>query len=491
MPASLPNRVLRFIRRNALLRAGQRVAAGVSGGADSVALFLLLGELREELGIALLVAHFNHRLRGDAADADEQFVADLAARHGVEFIARRCDVRAVAAEHGWNLEDAGRRLRYSFFEELVSNHQADRVAVGHTADDQAESVLAHVLRGTGHTGLRGIHVRRGAVVRPLLEIRRAELREYVRARGQAWREDESNLDDTRLRARIRRRLVPLLEGEFQPRVVEHLGTLARLAAGEEAFWDAVTEAGLAAAATRTDGGWTVRAEDLLHPRMAAVDAETFGGEAAEAMARRQVRRLAERCQGGRVQLHAEHVESVLRLARQGRSGQKLELPGGLTVVRQFERLLFSGPAGRSGRAEETAAAARSYEYPVQPAATEGETQLAIVEVNKRLRLKVFDWPRRARDTSTRSSALDCDLLRPPLVIRNWRPGDAYRPAGRRSRKKLKQLFVELRVPAEARPGWPVLESGGRVAWALNMPAAEEFAVRAATRRALEITEEQP
>jgi tRNA(Ile)-lysidine synthase len=489
MPPSLQERVLSFVRRHALLRAGDRVAVGLSGGADSVALFLLLQELKDALGVSLLAAHFHHGLRGEAADADERFVAALAEQHGTPLVSRRGDVRAAAAEHGWNLEDAGRRLRYSFFEELVADRRADRVAVAHTADDQAESVLAHLLRGTGHTGLCGIHVARGCVVRPLLEIRRAELRDFLRARGQAWREDASNRDTSRLRARLRETLLPLLEREFQPRVVEHLGTLARLAAAEEAFWDAATEAGLHAAATETAQGWTVRADALLQPRFLPPEIAQAHPAAAEALARRWVRRLAERCQGGRAQLHADHVERVLRLAREGRSGQKLELPGGLIVARQFERLIFSGPAGRqAGR--EPSPAPRSYQYLVPPGNAPGEVVLAIVEVNKRLRLKVFDWPERARDTSKRSTALDCDLLHSPLVIRNWRPGDAYRPAGRRSRKKLKQLFLERKIPADARPGWPVLECGGQVAWALEMPVAEEFAARAGTRRALEITEVQ-
>ena len=190
-----------------MLRAGDALGVAVSGGADSVALFRLMLELRDALGIGLVVLHFNHQLRGDDAAADQRFVEELAAAHGVPCEVSTQDVRAAARREGWNLEDAARRLRYQFFDQAVAQ---GRVAVAHTADDQAETVQAHLVRGTGLTGLAGIHPVVGAIVRPLLEIRRHELREHLAALGQPWREDATNLDTSRLRARIRHRLLPFL-----------------------------------------------------------------------------------------------------------------------------------------------------------------------------------------------------------------------------------------------------------------------------------------
>src|SRR5579883_2957662 len=187
------------LRRKFGVTAGERIGLGVSGGADSVALLRLMAELREKLGIVPCVAHFNHQLRGKAADADEKFVAKLAAQHGLEFFVERANVAA-----------------------LVKEGHLKRVAVAHTADDQAETVLAHILRGTGIAGLGGIHPEADCVFRPLLTMRRAGLRAYLRSLRQAWREDRTNKDVTRTRARIRMQLLPMLEKRFNPAVVEHL-----------------------------------------------------------------------------------------------------------------------------------------------------------------------------------------------------------------------------------------------------------------------------
>src|SRR6266481_8992523 len=194
-----------------MMRPGDRVGVAVSGGADSVALLLLLLELREKLGIVPSVVHFNHKLRGKASDADEQFVAKLAAKHGLEFHTASVHVAKKAKKERANLEDTARRARYDYFRSLVESGALARIAVAHTADDQAETVLAHVLRGTGLTGLGGIHPAVGPLIRPLLGIRRSELRRFLQTRKQAWREDVTNRDTKRMRARIRKKLLPLLE----------------------------------------------------------------------------------------------------------------------------------------------------------------------------------------------------------------------------------------------------------------------------------------
>src|ERR1700740_1297998 len=193
--------MLAILKKHGMLRPGTRVGVSVSGGADSVALLLLLLELREKLGIVLGVVHFNHKLRGKASDADERFVAKLAAKHGLEFHSASAEVAKKAKKERANLEDAARRARYDYFRSLVDSGVCARVAVAHTADDQAETVLAHIFRGTGLAGLGGIHRIAGPVVRPLLAIRRSELRRFLRARKQTWREDATNRDTKRMRAR--------------------------------------------------------------------------------------------------------------------------------------------------------------------------------------------------------------------------------------------------------------------------------------------------
>jgi tRNA(Ile)-lysidine synthase len=184
-------RVLNYIRKHALMRPGDRVGVAVSGGADSVALLRLLLEARAELGIVLSVVHFNHKIRGADADADEQFVRDLARGFDLQFHCDSGDTPACAREHKLSLEAAARKLRYAFFARLTADSSVHRVATAHTRDDQAETVLMRFLRGSGTRGLAGIHPElrsaNGAVVRPLLDIARDELRAYLHSLGQSWR----------------------------------------------------------------------------------------------------------------------------------------------------------------------------------------------------------------------------------------------------------------------------------------------------------------
>ena len=491
IPKFLP-RVRETIERHRMLRAGEIVGVAVSGGADSVALLRLFHTLKGEWGIRLLVLHFNHQLRGAESDGDEQFVAGLAQERRLECVAVREDVAAQAREHGWNLEDAARRLRYQFFAAAVDSNHVTRVAVAHTADDQAETLLAHLLRGTGPTGLAGIYPVAGHVVRPLLDVRREELRDYLTDLGQGWREDPTNRDTTRLRARIRHTLLPRLQREFQPVVVPNLNRLASLAREDEAFWVALVADRHQALVEHTAIGPAIRIPDLLAPlALASGDAgKADRSSASVALTKRLVRRIIEVLKGDRRQLTARHVEQVIHLATRCLSGHRVHLPGGVVVERSFDRLIFS----LSARGESCAGAGGTeltrapYQYVVELEDKSSAT-VSIPEIGRRFRLKVIDWPPAASDTKVQAEALDAERLRWPLVLRSWRPGDSYRPHGRRRVRKLKRLLLESRVAARERRGWPVLTSAGSLVWARGLPVAAEFAPRAGTRTGLVIAEE--
>ncbi len=191
--------------------------------------------------------------------------SDLARKNNLEFIAGTEDVAAWARKHSCNLEDAARKCRYSFFSELVRDGRITRICVGHTADDQAETVLAKMIRGTGPAGLAGIYPVAEYVTRPLIDIRRAELREFLTSEGQNWREDSSNLDESRLRAKIRARLLPALEQDFQPAIVSHLNNLSALARDDEAFWSALVDERFTALVSKQKDTFRIAIDDLLQP----------------------------------------------------------------------------------------------------------------------------------------------------------------------------------------------------------------------------------
>lgn len=474
-----------------MFRAGDRVGVAVSGGADSVALLRLLEALRGRLGVRLAVLHFNHQLRGAESEADERFVTELAARGGLECFTGCEDVGARASREGWNLEDAARRLRYAFFSAAAARHRLARVAVAHTADDQAETLLARVVRGTGPAGLAAIYPVKDRVVRPLLEIRRNELRAYLQALGQCWREDLTNRDTLRLRARLRHRILPLLERELQPAIVPHLCRLAQMAREDEAFWEALVAERLAALARNEGTRLGIRRNDLLALPLPVLFSS---GDARLALARRLVRGLLETVRGDTRRLTSQHVEQVLHLATENLSGHRIMLPG-VVVERSFEWMWFqsSRPSETSGAAlesNELKTAPGGFLHPLQLGSVGETTVVAVPEIGRRFRLKVIDWPAEASETIKEQGVLDGDLLRSPVVLRNWRPGDSFRPQGRRHAYKLKRFLRENRVAMRDRAGWPVLTSAENVAWVRGLPVAEKFALRKSTRAGVVVAEEE-
>jgi tRNA(Ile)-lysidine synthase len=488
---SLKKQILATLEKHGMLRAGDRAGVAVSGGADSVALLLLLLELREKLGIVLSVVHFNHKLRGKASDADEKFVAKLAAKHGLEFHSASVYVAKKAKKERANLEDAARRARYDYFRSLAKSGTCTKIAVAHTADDQAETVLAHLLRGTGLAGLGGIHPVAGPIIRPLLGIRRSELRRFLRARKQTWREDATNRDTKRMRARIREKLLPLLDKQFQPAIVDHLATLAELAREDEGFLDALVEERVRAVVRENDGQARIAVNDLLEPwTKAGFNAEntenTENTDTQAALSKRFVRRIVESIKPRMGQLGAAHVEAVLALARHGTNGSSLALPGGVTVRKERDAFVFL--AIEHAATQTLRGAAHKYEYQVD--LTNGEAKVNVAELGCAFRLRVIDWPPKRGETSRDRAVLDLDRLRFPLVLRNWRPGDRLCPLGHRSAHKLKRLLNEKHVSRWERGGWPVLTSGGDLVWARGFPVSAEFAANERTRAGIVIAEEK-
>jgi len=475
-----------------MLRPGDRVGVAVSGGADSVALLLLLLELRKKLGIVLSVVHFNHKLRGKASDADEKFVAKLAAHEGLEFHSASVYVAKKAKDERANLEDAARRARYDYFRSLAESGICTKIAVAHTADDQAETVLAHLLRGTGLAGLGGIHPVAESVVRPLLGVRRGELRRFLRALKQTWREDATNRDTKRMRARIRKKLLPLLQKQFQPAIVEHLATLAELARGDEAFLDALAEARVRLAVQEKHGIARIFVHDLFQSWGKKEFSTPTGTEDKDtthnrkSLSTRMVRHIIANVKPRAGQLSAKHVEAVLEFARGGRSGASLSLPGGVQVRKERDELIFLAV----DLAKKTSSCPNQHAYEYKIGFATGEEEVRVTEAGCVFRLRVIDWPRKRGETSKEGAVLDRERLRFPLMLRNWQPGDRLRPLGHRSAHKLKRLLNEKHVSRWERDGWPVLTSGGVLVWARGFPVAAEFAANERTQAGIVIAEER-
>ncbi len=445
----LTEEVLAYIRRQELLRPGDRVGVAVSGGADSVALLRILLELGAELGVVLSVVHFNHGIRGAEADQDEAFVAALAQAHGLEFHHASADTPRHAREHRLSLEAAGRELRYQFFRSLLKSGAVTHIATAHTLDDQAETVLLRFLRGAGTRGLAGIYPKRelgaGVVVRPLLGTRRQELRAHLQQVGQMWREDLSNLDVKRARNRIRHELLPLLERDYNPALAQVLAESAEVARAEEEYWEE-------------------RVIPLVGQRAGqpALDL-TLLRQQPPAMQRRLVRRAAE---VAGVALDFHHVEQVLVLAAADSAGKEIELPGGYHAVRRGQELGFE---------RRSTQASAPYEHVL---AIPGEVRIPALGLAIRAtRVEKRGYNRDqqvARGARQDPQLFDPRCLGREVRVRNWRPGDRYRPAHSKSPKKLKELLQERHIPRPLKPLWPVVASGDRILWVPGFEVTEEL-----------------
>jgi len=333
-PEELKRRFAPELQSAPWFRPGIRLGAAVSGGADSVALLTLLAETRAQLGCVLSVVHFNHRLRGKASDADEKFVTALAEKFGLTLHLGRADVAVNAKREKSNLEDAARRARYEFFEKLAAQGLLDAIATAHTMDDQAETVLAHILRGTGIPGLAGIHPVAGSVRRPLLRFRREELRKYLRARKQPWREDATNRDTNRTRARMRKKLLPLLIKEFNPAAIEHLSGLAQRALEQTLFMDQFAMQRFRRLVFADGSALRVSVCDLLNPIV--LDEP----EGAASLRNALLHKIIAQTRSRNGQVSAVHLEAIVRLAQRGETGKRLQLPGGIEVLREKDALIF-------------------------------------------------------------------------------------------------------------------------------------------------------
>ncbi len=445
-----------YLRKHALFVPGERVGVAVSGGADSVALLRALLAMRSELGIVLSVIHVHHGIRGAEADADEQFVQQLAQDFDLPLHVKAVDVPAHSKSERLSLETSARELRYESFRSLLESGACDKIATAHTLDDQAETVLLRILRGTGTRGLAAIPPLRDAsrelaarIVRPLLGTRRAEIELYLHSLDQFWREDATNRDSRHLRNRVRHELLPQLEEAYNPGLRHALTNLAEIARAEEEHW--ASEVSRLAALVIND---TEEGTSLDRTRFLAIPL---------ALQRRLLVDFADRLD---LPFGFDDIECMLHLA--AHPGSQHEFEGGWTVAATRQTLEIRG----SVEAPPTVA----FDYPLPvPGAIDLPNQLS-------LRCTIVADPSR----HAAPNLLAYERLQLPLRVRNWQPGDRFWPAGNKQAEKLKRLFQQRHVPAEARGAWPVVLSGSDIVWVRDFPVANAFKAQGGAAVLIEI-----
>jgi len=439
----------------ALLKAGMRLAVGLSGGADSVALLCVLADRSRELGLVLHAAHLHHGLRGEEADGDLQFARELAANLGIPFHETRVDTASEARRAPKNpttstdsddlpsdsIEGTARRLRYAWFRQLLREVPFDAIATAHTLDDQAETVLAKFLRGAWTEGISGIHPAlsfpEGPILRPMLQTSRHQIEAFLRARNQLWREDSTNRQLTYTRNRIRHELLPQLES-CNPQLRDHLAQMAQLARDEEAWWQSEISHLASPIILR---GRPVRGGGRASTTSDGIALDISGLLAKPIALQRRILRFAASQLDATPDFTA--TEALRELALAGKAGQKLELAQSLRAERTHRELrLTRGPA-----TTQNLAALQSIRYEcVVPGVLDAPA------FGYRIWLD-FDP----------ASSLQGDVDK-RATLRLWKPGDRVHLRYSSGPRKIKEVLERMKVTGQDRTSWPVLEVGSRIVW---------------------------
>ena len=439
-----------------MLVSGDVVVVGVSGGPDSVALLDLLFRLRGEFGLKLHVAHLNHCLRPEARE-EAEFVREMASAYGLPVTVEAVDVSGYARERRLSVEVAARELRYAFFARVLGAASATKVALGHQANDQAETILMNLIRGTGLAGLKGIPPVRGPYVRPLIETSRGAIEAYCVLRGLKTCRDPSNVALIYRRNRLRYELLPLLEREYNPEIISALGRLAAIVREEEEF--------LAKEAAKV----------YSRLRRASEEGVSLDGDALgflpRAIQRRVVRLAYREVAGTFYDLDFAHTEAVLALLGGG-AGRILTLPQGVKAIRL--------PAGLLLRAGEMPVVPE-FCYPLS---VPGETFVKELGVTVKA---TFALPLRDPVASAPGEAwLDYERVVPPLLVRRRRPGDLFHPLGYPAPVRLKNFFINQKIPRYLRERIPLVVDAVGILWVAGVRPAERARVTAATKRCLHL-----
>jgi tRNA(Ile)-lysidine synthase len=464
--ATLEQRILRFIREQHLTSGGRKLVVAVSGGADSVCLLHVLASLQKGLGIKLHVAHLDHRLRGAESEADARFVAELAQQMGIPSTIESRDVPAHQARHHLSPEEAAREVRYNFLAEVAGSVGAQEVMVGHTVDDHVETILMHLIRGTGTRGLRGLQPlnlwkssgHQLKVIRPLLQVSREETAEYCNRHRLAPRMDTSNLSLSPLRNRIRQQLLPLLRS-YNPQAAEAILRTARIAADEIAFLDEEV-AGLLGEIASKEGNIVI------------VDKERFLRLPA-ALKRHLLRASIEELLGNLKDIETRHIEDIMD-AQEKPAGKRISLPDGLIFSVEYDKyLLGRDPAALSP-------------FPVLGAESllniPGRTPLSEWQVGA----EIIDRERMAEMDDDFTAYLDFDKTGDRLTVRRRKPGDRFQPLGMSQIKKLNEFMIDAKIPHSWRGRIPLVCSSEHMLWVVGWRIDERARVTEASRRVLRL-----
>lgn len=429
-----------------------------------MAVLHLLYQIKDSNKQALHLAHINHGLRGRDSGRDSEFVKDLAGRFGIPFYNKTVNVKRLAQKKCLSLEEAARQVRYEFLEGLAAKHKLDKIVTGHTLNDQAETILMRLLRGAGPSGLSGIPIKRGKIIRPLLEVTRAEILDYLKQNKIKYRTDRTNLKTDYLRNRIRNKLLPQLEREYNPGLVEVLGKTASLLSELDEFVQRKLKAAEQEMLTITEPD-TLRLQLKELKRLPPV-------------LQKELVRLAWKKLSKQIYpLDFDQVERALMLAESGRVGQRVDLKENYWVEKGRKSIVFFRQVPRKVNVK------------IPP-----KGEVVVPQLNLEIESELLDrskLPARISVPTEQVAYLDWDKFRAPPLLRSWKKGDRFRPLGMAGTKKISDFFTDLKIPRLQRDLVPVLCSNGEIAWVVGYRISEDFKVTQKSKKVFFLKAGQP
>ena len=478
LPESLRDTVQGTIREFRMFPPGEAILIGVSGGPDSVALLHILKAVMAGGLPRMGVAHLDHRLRPGSSERDAWFVEDLCREFGLPCHREAVDVRQFAENRRLSLEEAARICRYEFFDRIADSHRYRRIALAHHADDNAEQVLMALFRGAGPAGTIGIPAVRGRIVRPLIRVHRSDLTAYLERNRIPFVLDESNNDLRFTRNRIRHQILPWLQSVFHPGIVESLNRFSEILCRENEWMETVAAAHLDLCRVERGAGW-------IHLSSASIR------ELHPALARRVVRRAIREVKGDLRKISFFHVQSILDLADRAYGPSSVHLPDRIRVVcsKTAIRLEKSNESLRVPRRETLFDHERVFQTDIEVPKKDNPTIIDIPEVGSRLHLTVISRKEISPGdfNSPKIALLDMEALSFPLIVRQVREGDRFKPLGAPGSQKVHKFFVDHHVPARCRRTCPVLVSGERIVWVCGHRIDDDFKMKPTSTRILKVS----
>jgi tRNA(Ile)-lysidine synthase len=442
------------IREHNLLEKKDNVLLAFSGGLDSTGLLAVFLELRKEWRLELFLGHFNHRLR-PGAGKDERFAQKVAQEHALPLFVASEDVRSFAKQNRLNLEEAGRVLRYEFLAETAQKIGGAKIATGHTMNDQAETFFMRLMRGSGLKGLTCIsQVVEGRIIRPLISVEKKDIADYVNKKGWEFREDESNFDRSFARNKARLDLIPYIQENFEPNIIQRIGKIVSILQEEEKLLEKWASHETKKAVLLQNGEIRLDLNSLL--------------TLPHGLARRVVRDFIRKLKGDLREISFEDVDSLLNLDE----GKSLQLTKEFLLKRE-KGLVFCRP-------ELPEKVTYEYEW-------DGSSPLILEELSLLIKAERIKQPQSFTFDNNARAYLDDKNIRFPMQVRSRQEGDRYQPLGAPGNKKLKEIMRAKDIPLTEREKKPVFLSGDKIVWVLGLPVAEKFKISDKTKEVLVLT----